>query len=80
MTDSVNHPKHYTEHPSGVEAINICEHENFCRGNALKYLLRAGKKTADPVEDLRKAAWYIQREIERVEDEQRREAALDGPL
>jgi Protein of unknwon function (DUF3310) len=80
MTDPVNHPKHYTEHPSGVEAIIICEHENFCRGNALKYLLRAGKKTADPVQDLRKAAWYIQREIERVEDEQRREAALNGPL
>ena len=80
MSDPVNQPAHYTDHPSGVEAITICEHENFCRGNALKYLLRAGKKTADPVEDLRKAAWYIQREIERVEDEQRREAALDGPL
>jgi hypothetical protein len=66
VNDPVNHPRHYTQHPSGVEAITICEHENFCRGNALKYLLRAGIKSPDPVEDLRKAAWYIQREIERL--------------
>lgn len=67
IDDAVNHPRHYTEHPSGIEAITICEHENFCRGNALKYLLRAGKKTADPIQDLQKAVWYIQREIERIQ-------------
>lgn len=63
--DSVNHPKHYNEHPSGVECIQVAEHMNFCRGNALKYLWRAGEKH-DEVEDLRKAIWYINREIERL--------------
>lgn len=65
--DSVNHPSHYTEHPSGVECITITEHMNFCVGNAIKYLWRAGLKSADAVEDLRKAAWYVQREIDRLE-------------
>lgn len=65
MTDLINRPPHYTNHPSGVEAITICEHHNFCIGNALKYLWRAGLK--DPaLEDLKKARWYIDREIERV--------------
>ena len=63
--DSVDHPKHYTIHPSGVECIEISEHFNFCVGNAIKYLWRAGEK-GDYVEQLQKAAWYIQREIERV--------------
>lgn len=67
MTDSVNHPKHYCSHPSGVEAITVAEHMNFCVGNAMKYLWRAGLKTPDPLDDLRKAAWYIAREIERLE-------------
>lgn len=65
MDDAVNHPKHYTSHPSGVEAITITEHMNFCVGNAVKYLMRAGLK-GDYVEDLQKAAWYINREIARV--------------
>lgn len=64
MNDSVNHPKHYTSHPSGIEAIEICEHYGFVIGNAIKYLWRAGLK-GDAIEDLRKAAWYINREIER---------------
>lgn len=64
MSDPVNHPKHYTNHPSGVEAITITEHMGFCVGNAIKYLWRADLK-ADPIEDLRKAAWYINREIAR---------------
>lgn len=63
--DAVNHPAHYTRFP-GVEVIQITEHLNFCRGNAVKYLCRAGAK-GDELEDLRKAAWYVQREIERVE-------------
>jgi len=63
--DRVNHPKHYTQHPSNVECIEITEHFNFCVGNAIKYLWRAGLKD-DAVEDLRKAAWYINREIERI--------------
>lgn len=61
--DMVNHPPHYTAHPSGVECIQITEHMNFCLGNAVKYIWRADKKNG--IEDLEKAAWYIQREIER---------------
>ena len=65
MNDPVNHPKHYTEHPSGVECIEITEHMNFCVGNAIKYLWTAGLK-GEQVEDLRKARWYIDREIARI--------------
>lgn len=60
--DMVNHPKHYTSHPSGVECIEITEHMCFNLGNAIKYVWRADEKGND-VEDLRKAVWYIQREI-----------------
>jgi Protein of unknwon function (DUF3310) len=66
--DNVNRPSHYTTHPSGVECIDIVEHMTFNVGNAIKYLWRAGRKDSAPlVEDLRKAAWYVTREIERVE-------------
>ena len=65
---TVNHPPHYTSHPSGIEVIQITEHENFCRGNAIKYILRAGKKGSE-IEDLKKAGWYINREIERLTNE-----------
>lgn len=64
--DPVNHPAHYTNHPSGVECIQITEHMNFCLGNAVKYIWRAGLKSDNPIEDLRKAAFYINREIERL--------------
>lgn len=64
MSDEVNHPKHYTEHPSGVECIEIVEHMPFNLGNAVKYIWRAGLK-GDAIEDLEKAAWYINREIQR---------------
>lgn len=67
--DPVNHPPHYTTHPSGVECIQITQHMNFCLGNAVKYIWRADLKH-DAVEDLRKAAWYINREIERRESQQ----------
>ena len=60
--DPVNHPKHYTAHPSGIECIQITEHMSFCLGNAVKYIWIADLK-ADAIEDLRKAAWYIEREI-----------------
>lgn len=62
--DPVNHPKHYTSHPSGVECITVTEHMSFNVGNAIKYLWRADEKGA-PIEDLRKAAWYVEREIAR---------------
>jgi hypothetical protein len=64
INDSVNHPKHYTEHPSGVECIQITEHMNFCLGNAVKYIWRADLKH-DAIEDLEKAIWYIQRELDK---------------
>lgn len=69
--DPVNHPAHYTSHPSGIEVIQITEHENFCRGNAIKYILRAGKK-GDEIEDLKKAVWYLNREIERLGGEEQK--------
>lgn len=62
MTDMVNHPPHYTSHPSGIECVQITEHMNFLLGNAVKHIWRADLK-GDAVEDLEKAAWYIQREI-----------------
>lgn len=65
--DNVNHPTHYTSHPSGVEVIQITEHMNFCLGNAIKYIMRAEHKGRQ-IEDLKKAAWYINREIERLQN------------
>jgi hypothetical protein len=64
VSDPVNHPKHYTEHPSGVECIQITEHMGFNLGNAIKYIWRADLKN-DAMEDLKKARWYIDREIQK---------------
>ncbi len=62
--EKVNHPNHYNANPSGVEAIDVIEHMSFNVGNAVKYLWRADEKD-NPIEDLKKAAWYINREIEK---------------
>ena len=60
MNDPVNHPKHYTSHPSGLECIVFSRHMGFALGNAFKYLWRAGiKDPAKEREDLRKALWYL---------------------
>lgn len=67
VSDNINHPPHYKSHSSGVECIQITEHMNFCLGNAVKYIWRAGLKSESPVEDLQKARWYIDREIQRLE-------------
>ncbi|HEF4733014.1 DUF3310 domain-containing protein [Burkholderia multivorans] len=64
--DAVNHPKHYTSHPSGVECIQITQHMGFNLGNALKYIWRCDLKN-DAIEDLKKAKWYIEREIAKRE-------------
>lgn len=71
--DQVNHPKHYTSDPSGIECIDITRHRNFNIGNAIKYLWRAGlkedkdRKLIDKqVEDLNKAVWYLIDEIHRL--------------
>lgn len=68
--DRVNHPKHYTSHPSGVECIDIVRHYDFDTGNAIKYLWRCGLKdeagytdTEKEIEDLEKAVWYIKDKI-----------------
>lgn len=65
MTDNVNHPKHYNSHASGIECIEVTEHMNFNIRNAIKYLWRTDHKNG--VEDLKKAVWYINREIARLE-------------
>lgn len=66
MSDPVNHPKHYNAHPAGIECVTVAEHMGFNIGNAIKYLWRAGLKTENPIEDLEKARWYIEREIGRL--------------
>ena len=66
--DPVNHPSHYTQHPSGVECIEVTEHFNFNKGNAIKYIWRAGDK-GNEIQDLEKAAWYCLREVERLKKE-----------
>ena len=59
--DTVNHPKHYTSHPSGIECIQITRHMGFNLGNATKYIWRADLKNG--IEDLEKAVWYLTDEI-----------------
>jgi hypothetical protein len=59
-------PPHYRSAP--VEVIQLTRHLNFNRGNAVKYLCRAGKK-GDEVEDLKKALWYVADEIQRLTGE-----------
>lgn len=69
MPDTVSHPPHYTAHPSGVECITVTEHMGFSLGNAVKYIWRADLK-GNAIEDLKKARWYLNREIERLEKAQ----------
>lgn len=73
--DNVNHPKHYTSHPSGIECIEITRHYCFSIGNAIKYLWRAGLKgdagltdRQKEIEDLNKAIWYIKDRIKQLEN------------
>ena len=70
MTDNVTHPPHYADGWSnGAEVIDITENLNFNRGNAVKYIARAGKKNPDTeIEDLKKARWYVERELVRLGD------------
>ncbi len=64
--EMVDHPEHYNASPSGVECIDVIQHMSLCVGNAVKYLWRAGLK-GDKIEDLKKARWYIDHEITRLE-------------
>ena len=78
MSDNVNHPAHYTD--GKIEVIDFIEDKklNYHRGNAVKYICRAGKKDpAKEVEDLQKAVWYINREIQRLEAQKQRDARAE---
>lgn len=66
MVSEVDHPKHYTSHPSRIECITIVEHMSFNLGNAIKYIWRADHKGNTPLVDLQKARWYLDREIRRI--------------
>ena len=77
-TEMINHPKHYGGEENPYEAIKIIEalNLNFNLGNCLKYICRLGKKPSGSLsndektlEDLKKAAWYMQREVERFQKE-----------
>ena len=61
---NIDSPPHYTSHESGIECIQVTEHMNFCLGNVVKYVWRVDQK-GDPIENLKKARFYINREIER---------------
>ncbi|GAB62675.1 MAG: DUF3310 domain-containing protein [Candidatus Jettenia sp.] len=65
MADNVNHPAHYKA--GSMEVVEVIEAFGlgFHLGNAVKYILRAGRKTADPAEDIKKAVWYLNRYLER---------------
>ena len=64
---SVHHPKHYNEHPSGIECLDVIRHMNFNLGNAVKYIWRCDLKE-DAIEDLKKAIFYLEDEIERRQE------------
>lgn len=65
---NVQHPKHYNQHPSGIECITIVRWLNFNLGNAVKYIWRAGLKSNNAIEDLEKAIFYINDEIARIRE------------
>lgn len=77
--ETVNHPAHYGGDTT-YETIKVIEawglDKSFCLGNAIKYISRAGKK-GNPLEDLKKAAWYLNREIQSLEADSQRENRRD---
>ena len=74
--NNINHPLHYNSHPSGIECIEVARYMSFNLGNVLKYIWRHGKKCSETnpdelsnaIEDLEKAAWYLQNEIELLKE------------
>lgn len=74
--NNINHPLHYNSHPSGIECIEVARYMSFNLGNVLKYIWRHGKKRSETntdelsnaIEDLEKAAWYLQNEIELLKE------------
>lgn len=84
MTDNVNHPAHYTSHPSGIECIEVTRHYCFSIGNAIKYLWRAGLKKEQgideidkEIEDLKKAIWCINDRINQLEMSRKPKTNID---
>jgi len=77
--ETINHPKHYGGGDNPYEAIKVVEAWalGFCLGNVVKYISRAGKK-GDALEDLKKARWYLEREIANLESAQRATAPREG--
>ena len=69
MSDTINHPPHYTD--GKIEVIDYIEDKElgYHLGNVVKYVSRAGKKTPDPLEDLKKAQWYLDRYIKLLEEQ-----------
>ena len=80
MTDNVNHPDHYGGVDNPYEAIKVIEAwgADFCIGNCLKYLCRAGAK-GDEIEDLEKAAWYLQRRIKQLKGQLIKHKPVSNP-
>ena len=75
--DNIN-PDHYKEHPSGIECIQVTRHMNYNCGNVIKYLWRSGLKENNPaIQDLEKAAWYLNDEITKIKNEQSGNKSLD---
>jgi len=71
--EEVDHPRHYNLHPSGIECIDVIQWMTFNVGTAMKYQWRAGLKPgADNITDLRKAIWFLNQEIERLESGNKR--------
>lgn len=78
IQERVNHPSHYTwlKDKCGIEVIDITRHMDFCLGNAIKYIMRAGHKqeatltdNQKEIEDLEKAVWYIKDKIKMLKNE-----------
>ena len=74
---NVDHPQHYNQHPAGIECIDVIEEFSLNIGNAMRYLWRHQFKGA-VIEDLEKAAWYIQREIDRLKKRDNGHIAREG--
>jgi Protein of unknwon function (DUF3310) len=73
---AISHPSYYTSSPAKcracsatIECIDVAEHLEFCLGNVVKYIWRAGLKDEDVVRDLKKARWYLDRHIQTLERE-----------
>lgn len=78
--DMVNHPPHYEGVIPGIECIDVVENMCYNRGAAVKYIWRAGHKYPEKeIEDLQKAVWYLNREIERLKKRQQK-ATKDGTI